>query len=64
MLTLTENRRKALWVAYFILGAAVPLVTWNFWASQSNGKRLKRQDEAQDSALEDSFPASDPPSSW
>jgi len=59
----TENQQRALWVAYFILGVSFPLILWNIRAKRERS-RHREIDEARDTTVEDSFPASDPPSSW
>lgn len=54
-------------VMYFLLGLAVPLATLaicrkaNFFCLE-NGKR--HRERLQEIAVEDSFPASDPPATW
>lgn len=58
----TKPQDKVLWLAYFIIGAAVPLVAWKFW--QKGRTRHHEIDSAHDITVEDSFPASDPPSAW
>jgi hypothetical protein len=60
----TEAQQKGLWLAYFIVGAAIPLITWNLFSKRGNKQRLREIDSAHDTTVEDSFPASDPPSSW
>jgi hypothetical protein len=59
----TEAQQRSLWVAYFILGLAVPLISWTLRAKR---KQVRHQeiDQAHDITVEDSFPASDPPSAW
>jgi hypothetical protein len=59
----TQTQQRALWLAYFILGAAVPLIAWSFQAKRVKA-RQREIDSARDETVEDSFPASDPPSSW
>lgn len=54
-------------VMYFLLGLAVPLATlaicrkMNFFCIENNKEHRERLQEI---AVEDSFPASDPPASW
>jgi hypothetical protein len=52
--------------AYFVLGIAVPLAAYVIWSRTIGAKcaMRKRVDEAHDITVEDSFPASDPPSAW
>lgn len=59
----TETQQRALWVAYFILGLAFPLILWTTKSKQTKA-RHQEIDEAHDITVEDSFPASDPPSAW
>lgn len=60
----TNTQERALWLAYFILGAAVPLIGWRLFAGSKNKSRREEIDQAHDITVEDSFPASDPPSAW
>ncbi|MBV8569228.1 MAG: hypothetical protein JO319_01330 [Acidobacteriaceae bacterium] len=54
-------------ILYFLLGVAVPLATFavccrtNFFRGQDAKKHRERLQEI---AVEDSFPASDPPATW
>jgi hypothetical protein len=64
MANLTKTQDRALWLAYFIVGAALPLLGWKLWGSQRGKVRHQEIDEAHDITVEDSFPASDPPSAW
>jgi hypothetical protein len=64
MANLTERQERALRLAYFVVGAAVPLIGWKLWDNWGKKERRAEIDDAQDITLEDSFPASDPPSSW
>jgi len=59
----TEGQQRALWFAYFIMGVAFPLIVWNIRAKRIR-RRHKEINDAHDTTLEDSFPASDPPSAW
>ncbi len=47
---------------YFILGVALPLAALAIWSKR--GARKHEIDMAHDITVEDSFPASDPPSAW
>jgi hypothetical protein len=51
--------------AFFLLGITVPIVGYFVW-STTMGKPLRKDeiDQAHDITVEDSFPASDPPSAW
>lgn len=53
--------------AIFMLGIALPIAGWLVWSKTDGfGLTMKkaRTDRAHDVTVEDSFPASDPPSSW
>ena len=51
--------------AYFVLGVALPILGITVWAKDLFGVRKHGAvDKAHDITVEDSFPASDPPSSW
>jgi len=63
---MTDIQDRGLKLAYFMLGIAVPLAAVLIW-SKTDGFKLGRKariDQARDLTVEDSFPASDPPSSW
>lgn len=64
---MTNTQDRSLKFAYFILGIALPVAGYLVW-SKTNGFRFQTRkqeiEEAHDITLEDSFPASDPPSSW
>lgn len=51
---------KFLW---FLMGTAVPLSALLVWKFRCNGRKAAI-DRAHDITVEDSFPASDPPSAW
>jgi hypothetical protein len=61
---LTESQDRALRLALFILGVALPLIGWKLWGKRGGAIRHKEIDLAHDITVEDSFPASDPPSAW
>jgi hypothetical protein len=46
------------------MGVALPLIAWRVWGKRKDRERLEEIDEAHDVTVEDSFPASDPPSAW
>lgn len=58
---------RGLKIAYFVLGIALPIAGYVLW-SKTDGfhffNKKAHVDEAHDITVEDSFPASDPPSSW
>jgi len=64
---MTDVQDRALKFGYFVLGAVLPIATYLLW-SKTDGFRLFRRkahiDQAHDITVEDSFPASDPPSAW
>ncbi|HLH04483.1 MAG TPA: hypothetical protein VKX25_17085 [Bryobacteraceae bacterium] len=49
-------------ILYLLLGITVPLAIWALWPRL--GQRKREIDKAHDITVEDSFPASDPPSAW
>lgn len=64
---MTDSQTSARKFAIFVLGIAAPIVGW-LLLSKSGGFSLKSRkahtDRAHDVTVEDSFPASDPPSAW
>jgi hypothetical protein len=48
----------------FLLGIALPLAGLAIWSKTSGINRKSEVDKAHDVTVEDSFPASDPPSAW
>lgn len=61
-----DTQPRALKFVYFVLGIALPIAGLLIW-SVTDGFRLGRKarlDRAHDLTVEDSFPASDPPSAW
>jgi hypothetical protein len=66
-LIMTEAQNRALKFAYFVMGIALPIAGYLVW-SKTDGFRYmskkSRVDQAHDITVEDSFPASDPPSAW
>jgi len=51
-------------LAYFVLGIAVPVAGYVLWSKSGCCSKKEHIDEVRDKAVEDSFPASDPPASW
>lgn len=49
---------------YFLLGAGVPVAAYFIWSKTCLCSRKAEVDRAHDITVEDSFPASDPPSAW
>ncbi len=47
---------------FFLLGLALPVAGYAIWCKTAD--RKKEIDQAHDITVEDSFPASDPPSAW
>jgi hypothetical protein len=64
MAKLTKTQDRALWLSYFIIGLSVPLIAWKLLSKTKDQSRHREIDEAHDITVEDSFPASDPPSAW
>ena len=58
----TDNR--ALKFVYFVLGIALPIAAYAIWSRSAQEQNKQRVDQAHDITVEDSFPASDPPSAW
>jgi hypothetical protein len=53
--------------AWFVLGVTVPFAACFVWQKTNGfqfGRRRDEIDRAHDITVEDSFPASDPPSAW
>jgi hypothetical protein len=62
-----ESQSRTLKFAYFILGVAAPIAAYIVWVRTDGftfGRRKAQIDRAHDVTVEDSFPASDPPSAW
>ena len=55
-------------IALFVVGIAVPMAVYLLWVKTNGfrfgGSRHSEVDRAHDITVEDSFPASDPPSAW
>ena len=64
---MTSTQDRSLKFVYFVLGIALPVAGYLIW-SKTNGFRSPDRDQeidrAHDITVEDSFPASDPPSAW
>jgi len=61
-----DTQPRALKFIYFVLGISLPIAGYLIW-SKTGGFGLSRKtqvDRAHDTTVEDSFPASDPPSAW
>ena len=65
---MTETKSTAQKLVYFTLGVGLPIAAYFLWSkTEFFGRYSKRQqhmDHLRDIAMEDSFPASDPPSAW
>ena len=61
---MTENQNRGLNFAYFVLGIALPVAGYFVWSKTRCALRKDEIDQAHDITIEDSFPASDPPSAW
>ena len=60
---MTDTQSRGLKFAYFVLGIALPVLGLSLWV-KGRQTRKAEVDQAHDVTVEDSFPASDPPSSW
>ena len=63
---MSNTTNPTLKLGYFVLGIGVPLAAYLLWCRTSSFRfcaRKSRVDKAHDVTVEDSFPASDPPSS-
>jgi hypothetical protein len=64
---MTEQQSRLLKFSYFLLGVTVPMAAYFVWVKTNGfqfGDRRAEIDRAHDITVEDSFPASDPPSAW
>jgi hypothetical protein len=62
---MSETKSKTRKLIYFILGAGLPVAAYFLWGKTCFCTSRKAQvDKAHDATVEDSFPASDPPSAW
>ncbi len=64
---MTDAQSRNLKFAYFVLGISLPIAAYAFWPNIArlwSCGRKERVDKAHDITVEDSFPASDPPSAW
>jgi preprotein translocase subunit Sec63 len=62
---MTDAQSRAFKFAYFLLGVVVPIAAYKFWPKSFRfGSKKAHADHARDITVEDSFPASDPPSAW
>ncbi len=59
---MNDTSTRGLKFVYFLLGVSLPLVGYALLSRPSTRKR--EIDKAHDITVEDSFPASDPPSAW
>jgi hypothetical protein len=59
-----DNRDRTLHFVYFLIGVTLPLAGLAIWIRTQCGSRRSEVDKAHDITVEDSFPASDPPSAW
>lgn len=64
---MTEAQDRGLKFAYFLMGIALPIIGLALWTKSSGAPSANSRgdvDQAHDVTVEDSFPASDPPSAW
>ena len=64
---MTDAQSRGLKFAYFVLGIALPVLGFAIWSKKSGFSGFGKKgevDKAHDVTVEDSFPASDPPSAW
>jgi hypothetical protein len=64
---MTESQSRSLKFLYFALGVALPITGYLLWFKTDGFRFTNRREEvdkAHDITVEDSFPASDPPSAW
>ena len=64
---MTEAQTRGMKFAYFLIGIALPIAGLALWARSNEASDPSgegRVDQAHDVTVEDSFPASDPPSAW
>jgi hypothetical protein len=62
-----DTESRGLKFAYFLLGIALPVVGFVLWSKTGGFGYFSKKahvDQAHDITVEDSFPASDPPSAW
>lgn len=62
-----DTQNRAMKFMYFVLGIALPVAAYAFWAKTDASRTVSKKsrvDKAHDVTVEDSFPASDPPSAW
>jgi len=63
---MADTQSRILKLISFVLGIALPVAGYVIWSkTHAVGRgRKARVDRAHDITVEDSFPASDPPSAW
>jgi hypothetical protein len=63
---MADTQTRVLKFVYFLLGIAMPIAGYLIWCNTGGFgcSRKERVDRAHDITVEDSFPASDPPSAW
>ncbi len=59
---MNDTPNRGLKFFYFLLGVSLPMAAYVIWSKSTERKR--EIDKAHDITVEDSFPASDPPSAW
>lgn len=61
---MSETKSTTQKLMYFLLGAGLPLAAYLFWSKNCVCREKEHVDKQHDITVEDSFPASDPPSAW
>jgi hypothetical protein len=61
---MTDAQDRTVRFIWFLVGVALPLAGFALWSRKSRNTRHSQIDQAHDITVEDSFPASDPPSAW
>jgi hypothetical protein len=67
MVKMTGTKNTTTKFAYLVLGIAVPMAAYLIWCGTGSVRFCRKKlrvDKAHDVTVEDSFPASDPPSAW
>ncbi len=66
-INMSDTQNQGLKFTYFLLGIALPIAGYLLWSKTDGFQLFSKKvhvDQAHDVTVEDSFPASDPPSAW